>query len=115
MLTQTLTAITRTADALLDADRTIEADELAKIRDAIRAALTAKTSPAKPTVGRLYKRGEVAKLAGVTAVSIDRYARRGFLRRIRLGNSSRASGFDPVSVENFLAGRAADAGKGVLA
>ena len=48
------------------------------------------------------------RLTGLTGVSVDRYARKGFLVRVHLGGSSRATGFTPESVAAFLAGRAND-------
>ncbi len=95
---------TRTAlFAILRADPSIDADELNRIK----AAIDGKADKADaPTARPLVKRSELKRLTGLTGVSIDRYARMGYLVRVHLGGSSRATGFTPESVDAFLAGRA---------
>ena len=108
MLPSTITAIVNANSAILGADPSITGDELNKIKAAIRDALTGKTEKAETPTERppLYKRRDLKRLTGLSGVSIDRYARLGFLKRVHLGGSSRATGFTPESVEAFLAGRA---------
>ena len=96
MLQSTITAI----NAILRADPSIEADELARIKARING-----TNPAQ-AARPLFKRSDLVRLTGLSGVSIDRYARLGYLKRVYLGGSSRATGFTPESVEAFLAGRA---------
>jgi hypothetical protein len=110
MLPSTQTAILSTSNAVLCADPSITVDELNHIKTAIRDALTGKTDkPAEPTAEPLIKRAEVARLAGISLISVDRYGRLGFITRVRLGDSSRATGYTAESVRRFLAGRAESA------
>ena len=107
MLKSTITAITGSASYMLGTDPSIDPPTLNRIVAAIRDALTGKAdTPATPTARPLVKRSELKRLTGLTGVSIDRYARKGFLVRVHLGGSSRATGFTPESVDAFLAGRA---------
>ncbi len=115
MLQTTFTAITSAAEAVLSADQSIEADERNRIKGAIRDALTGKADKAEtPPARPLVKRAELKRLTGLSGVSIDRYAKAGYLVRVHLGGSSRASGFTPESVDAFLAGRAKNATAGKL-
>lgn len=99
MLTSTRTAVL----AVLKADPSITGDDINRIK----AAFDGKADKADaPTARPLVKRAEVCRLTGLCPISVDRYARMGALRRVYLGNSQRASGFDPASVDAFLAGRA---------
>lgn len=99
MLTSTRTAVL----AVLRADPSIDGDTITRIK----AAFDGKADKADaPTARPLVKRSELKRLTGLTGVSIDRYARKGFLVRVHLGGSSRATGFTPESVDAFLAGRA---------
>lgn len=99
MLTSTRTAVL----AVLRADPSIDGDTITRIK----AAFDGKADKADtPTARPLVKRAEVCRLTGLCPISVDRYARMGALRRVYLGGSSRASGFDPASVDEFLAGRA---------
>ncbi len=104
---------TRTAlFAILRADPSIDADELNRIKAAIDGKTDkAGTPPARP----LVKRSELKRLTGLSVVSIDRYARMGFLVRVHLGGASRATGFTPESVDAFLAGRATANANGTTA
>lgn len=106
-LPTTTRAILNTDAALLEADPALDTDARRNILAAIRDALTGKAGKADaPTARPLVKRSELKRLTGLTGVSIDRYARKGFLVRVHLGGSSRATGFTPESVDAFLAGRA---------
>ena len=106
-LPTTTRAILSTDTALLEADPTLDTDARRHIMAAIRDALTGKIDKAgTPTPRPLVKRSELKRLSGLSGVSLDRYARRGYLIRVHLGGSSRASGFDAASVDAFLAGRA---------
>ena len=92
-----MTIATRTAiEAIVNADATATDEERARIRAAIEGGAD---------IPRLVKRRELAKLAGCTPEMIDNYARRGYIKRVCLGDSSRSSGFDAESVKAFLAGR----------
>ena len=107
MLPTTFKAVTSITDGLFLADPSITGDEHKRLKAAIRDALTGKADKADaPTARPLVKRSELKRLTGLTGVSIDRYARKGFLVRVHLGGSSRATGFTPESVDAFLAGRA---------
>jgi predicted DNA-binding transcriptional regulator AlpA len=85
--------------AILRADPSIYADEFNRIKGALEGNGNKTETPKDRP---LIKRAEVSRLTGLSGISIDRYARMGFLRRVYLGNSSRASGFDPASVDEFL-------------
>ena len=52
----------------------------------------------------LMTRREVARLLRKTPQMVDNYARRGLIRRVTAGGSSRAMGFDAESVRAFLEG-----------
>ena len=67
----------------------------------IIAAIDGGTKEAPP---ELWTRRQVAEMIKKTPQMVDNYARRGFIRRVRLGNSSRASGFDAESVRAFING-----------
>ncbi len=110
MLKSTITVITSTTNTVLGADPSIDAPTRNRILAAIRNALNDKADT--PTARPLVKRSELKRLTGLTGVSIDRYARKGFLVRVHLGGSSRATGFTPESVDAFLAGRAATGTEG---
>lgn len=90
--------------ALLKADTAIDEGTVADIVELLNGG---PAKPPTPTMEArpLVKRGELMRLTGLCGVSIDRFARAGFLQRVYLGNGSRASGFTPESVEKFLAGR----------
>lgn len=98
MLPSTRTAIT----AILRADPSIGADDFNRIKAAFDGGAD---RPGGKADRPLYKRSDLIRLTGLTGVSIDRYARKGFLVRVHLGGSSRATGFTPESVDAFLAGR----------
>jgi predicted DNA-binding transcriptional regulator AlpA len=51
---------------------------------------------------RIIGRKEVAKLIGKTEKTVDYYGRLGVFRRVRLGRSSRATGYSFASVMNWL-------------
>ena len=53
---------------------------------------------------RLMSRREVADLIGKTPQMVDVYARKGWLKRVYLGDASRASGFTTASVKAFVTG-----------
>lgn len=85
--------------------------------DAERATLAAllQGGDGRDSIQGLMTRREVAALVRKTPQMVDQYARRGLIRRVTLGNSSRASGFDAESVRAFLAGRTATATTGARA
>lgn len=96
---------TRTAVlAILRADPIIDSVSVKVIENVLdgKADMAAKTDA--PTARPLVKRSELKRLTGLTGVSIDRYARKGYLVRVHLGGSSRATGYTPESVDAFLKG-----------
>jgi len=96
MLSTTKTAL----KAIIGADPTLD--------DAAKAAiLQAVQSPGAPTAApmpRIFSRGDVAKLVGVTTARVDGYARRGLLTRITPPGQSRAIGFSEASVRKLVGG-----------
>ncbi len=96
MLSTTRTAL----KAILDADQTL--DEAAK-----GAILQAATSPGTATAApmpRIYSRGDVAKLIGLTTARVDQLARRGLLKRVTPPGQVRAIGFTELSVRKLVEG-----------
>ena len=91
--------------ALLQADTAIDAATVAEVVELLKGG---PAEPPKPTMEArpLVKRAEVVRLTGLHPVSVDRYAKAGYLERVHLGGSSRATGFTASSVEKFLAGHA---------
>ena len=89
--------------ALLKVDAEVDAATVAEVIELLKGG---PAEPPKPTMEArpLIKRAEVVRLTGLHPVSVDRYARAGYLERVHLGGSSRASGFTASSVEKFLAG-----------
>lgn len=86
--------------AIIESDATITPKDKTRILNAIEG---------QETIAPLLTRNEVAKLIHKTPVLVDLYARKGFLKRIYLGNSTRAAGFDAESVKAFVAGKSATA------
>ena len=91
--------------ALLKVDAEVDAATVAEVIELLKGGTV---EPPKPTMEArpLVKRAEVMRLTGLCGVSVDRYAKAGFLERVHLGGSSRASGFTASSVAKFLAGHA---------
>ena len=92
MTIQTITAI----KAIVEADTTATKLE----RDAIKATLNGEAHAGK--IPELWTRRQVAHIIKKSPAMVDYYARQGFIRRVKLGGSSRASGFDAESVRAFL-------------
>lgn len=74
---------------------------LAALSPAERAALLAE---AAPTPDRILTRREVADRFRRTTRSVDAWARRGLLHKVKLPGASRAAGFRASDVERLLAG-----------
>lgn len=88
--------------AILRADPTASRE----IIEATRNALAGKTEAA-PSIMELepiVRRKDVMRLTGLSAASIDRYSRLGYLERVTFGKSNRAHGFTAESVRRFVAG-----------
>ena len=102
MTLQTIAAI----KAILEADTTATKTE----REAVKATLDGGTN--KKPMPELWTRRQVADMIKKTPTMVDNYARQGFIKRVRLGNSTRAAGFDADSVRAFLGMGADCQGKG---
>lgn len=76
----------------------------------LRAFLKGNAGTKPATATRLVRRREIQERTGLSFASIDRYAAMGYLKRVALGNSTRASGFTAESVEAFIAGAAKEKG-----
>ncbi len=95
MLSTTKTAL----KAIIGADPTLDDAAKAAILQAVQSPGT--TAAPMP---RIYSRGDVAKLVGVTTARVDGYARRGLLTRITPPGQSRAIGFSEASVRQLVEG-----------
>lgn len=92
-----MTQATKTAVlAIIRADATISDEERARIEAALQGDGAAAKIPA------VVSRREAAKLIGRTPHLLDYYARRGLLKRVRLGGSSRALGFSVESLRALM-------------
>ena len=92
-MTQATIQIIKTA---VGADATATDEERARIEAALHGGGAAAKIPA------VISRREAAKLIGRTPHLLDYYARRGLLKRVRLGDSSRALGFSVDSLQQLM-------------
>jgi hypothetical protein len=70
-------------------------------RDAIMAIIDGQGAAQMP---RLLTRKQVAALINRTPRMVDYFGKRGLIRRVVLGGSSRATGYDAESVRAFING-----------
>lgn len=116
MLKSTEKAILSAVNTVLimatDLNEEEKSDLLKRIRNAVHGKSTPEDYAPEVTVRRPIRRAEAAAMLGLTKESLDRYARLGYLVRVKFGGSSRSSGFTAESVEAFLKGRSNDAALG---
>lgn len=81
--------------AILKTDATITDEERARVEAALAGGEAA-------TLPEVIPRREAARVARRTPQLLDYYARKGLLKRVRLGNSSRALGFEVASLKALM-------------
>ncbi len=101
MLSTTLEIIKTT----LKGDTTLTPEDRRRLLTAIRRG--GQRSDPKPTIRaspRILRRREAARRLGVTMRAIDKWAREGILRRVKLHGRLRACGFLESDVEHLMFG-----------
>ncbi len=90
----------RVVKAAMEADNSISASKRKNMLRHLADADVLSAQESKPD--RLLKRRDVALVLGVSSRSVDLYAQRGILRRVRIPGQSRASGFLESEVADLL-------------
>lgn len=102
MIAQARKMIKATMDAAAMIDETLTADKLAAALDALDGKSLAGIVNAAP-MPRILSTKQTAELLNISPQSVRSYARRGYIRRVYLGDAKKqAVGYSEESVRDYL-------------